>query len=281
MAKTWFITGTSSGFGRLLTERLLARGDRVAATVRKPQAVADLKTQHGDRLRVASLEMTDSDAIRATIDKAFGELGHIDVIVSNAGYGLFGAAEELDDSQIRDLIDTNLVGSIQLIRAALPHLRKQGGGRILQVSSEGGQMAYPGFSLYHATKWGIEGFVESVRQEVEPFGIGLTLVEPGPTQTNFGASLISSNPADTYKNTPVGDLRRAFSEGSFDIKGDAGKMVDVMIASVERNPAPRRLTFGAAAYASIRSALQGRLAELENQKDAALAMDSDPLTASN
>lgn len=276
MTRTWFITGTSSGFGRLLTERLLARGDRVAATVRKPRTLADLKAQHGDRLWIASLEMTDTDAIRATISRAFGELGRIDVIVSNAGYGLFGAAEELEDSQIRDLIDTNLVGSIQLIRAALPHLRKQQGGRILQVSSEGGQMAYPGFSLYHATKWGIEGFVESVRQEVEPFGIGLTLVEPGPTRTNFGASLVSSGSTDAYENTPVADLRRAFSEGSFDIKGDPGKMVEAMIASVEQDPAPRRLTFGAAAYASIRSALQGRLAELENRKDAALAMDIDP-----
>lgn len=275
MNSTWFITGTSSGFGRLLTERLLARGDRVAATVRKPQALADLKVQYGDHLWIASLEMTDSNAIRAAIDKAFEDLGRIDVIVSNAGYGLFGAAEELDDSQIRDLIDTNLIGSIQLLRAALPHLRKQGGGRILQVSSEGGQMAYPGFSLYHATKWGIEGFVESVRQEVAPFGIGLTLVEPGPTQTNFGASLISSEPADTYKDTPVGELRRAFSEGSFDIKGDPNKMVEAMIASVEQDPAPRRLTFGAAAYTSIHGALTGRLRELENQQEAALAMDID------
>jgi len=275
MAKTWFITGTSSGFGRLLTERLLARGDRVAATVRKSQALADLKAQYGGRLWVASLEITDSEAIRRTIDNAFDDLGHIDFIVSNAGYGLFGAAEELDDKQIRDVIDTNLVGSIQLIRAALPHLRKQGGGRILQVSSEGGQMAYPGFSLYHATKWGIEGFVESVRQEVAPFGIGLTLVEPGPTRTNFGASLISSRSADTYTNTPVGDLRRAFAEGSFDIKGDPGKMVEAMIASVEHDPAPRRLTLGTTAYTSIGSALRGRLAELEDQRDVALAMDFD------
>ncbi|MFA6154650.1 SDR family oxidoreductase [Mesorhizobium sp.] len=275
MARTWFITGTSSGFGRLLTERLLARGDRVAATVRKPGALADLQASHGDRLWITSLEMTDSDAIRAVIDKAFAELGRIDVIVSNAGYGLFGAAEELGDSQIRDVIDTNLIGSIHLIRAALPHLRRQGGGRILQVSSEGGQMAYPGFSLYHATKWGIEGFVESVRQEVAPFGIGMMLVEPGPTSTNFGGSLVSAEPVNAYANTPVGDLRRAFSEGSFELKGDPAKIVEAMIASVAQDPAPRRLTFGATAYASIRDALQGRLAELEAQKDAALATDID------
>ncbi|RWN31462.1 SDR family oxidoreductase [Mesorhizobium sp.] len=273
--RTWFITGTSSGFGWLLTETLLARGDRVAATVRKPEALAGLKADYGDRLWIASLDVTDTGAMRRTIDKAFHDLGRIDVIVSNAGYGLFGAAEELDDDQIRHLIDTNLIGSIQLIRAVLPHLRKQGGGRILQISSEGGQMAYPGFSLYHATKWGIEGFVESVRQEVAPFGIAFTIVEPGPTRTNFAAGLVSAKPTGAYVNTPVGDLRGAFAEGSFEVKGDAQKMVEAMVASVEQNLAPPRLTFGAAAYASISSALQGRLAELEAQRDSALSMDLD------
>lgn len=275
VTRTWFITGTSSGFGRLLTEKLLASGDRVAATVRKPEALADLKADHGDRLWIATLDVTDTEAMRRTVDKAFHDLGRIDVIVSNAGYGLFGAAEELGDDQIRHLIDTNLIGSIQLIRAVLPHLRKQGGGRILQISSEGGQMAYPGFSLYHSTKWGIEGFVESVRQEVAPFGIAFTIVEPGPTRTNFAAGLVSAEPSDAYGNTPVGDLRRAFAEGAFEVKGDARKMVEAMIASVEQIPAPRRLTFGAAAYASISSALRSRLVELEDQKDAALSMDFD------
>lgn len=273
--KTWFITGTSSGFGRLLTEKLLARGDRVAATVRKSEALADLKAGHRDRLWIATLDVTDTEAMQRTIDKAFLDLGRIDVIVSNAGYGLFGAAEELGDDQIRHLIDTNLIGSIQLIRTVLPHLRKQGGGRILQISSEGGQMAYPGFSLYHATKWGIEGFVESVRQEVAPFGIAFTIVEPGPTRTNFAAGLVSAEPAVAYENTPVGNLRQAFAEGQFDVKGDPEKMVEAMIASVEQIPAPRRLTFGAAAYASISSALRSRLTELEDQRDAALSMDFD------
>lgn len=156
---------------------------------------------------------------------------------------------------------------------ALPHLRKQRAAASCKSPRRAGS---PGFSLYHATKWGIEGFVESVRQEVAPFGIGLTLVEPGPTRTNFGASLVTSGSTDACANTPVGDLHRAFSEGSFDTKGDPGKMIEAMIASVEQDPAPRRLTFGATAYASIRSALQGRLAELENRKDAALAMDIDP-----
>jgi NAD(P)-dependent dehydrogenase (short-subunit alcohol dehydrogenase family) len=149
--KTWFITGTSSGFGRILCEKLQ--------------------------------------------------------------------------------IDTNLVGSISLIRACLPHLRRQGGGRILQVSSEGGQMTYPGFSLYHATKWGIEGFVEAVAREVEPFGIRFTLVEPGPTGTNFGAGLVKADPLPAYDETPVGELRRAWTAGRFRVTGDASKVVDAMIGA--------------------------------------------------
>lgn len=159
---TWFITGTSSGFGRILSERLLARGDRVAATLRKPEALDDLKARYGEHLWVAPLDVTDTAAIRNVVDQAFSDLGRIDVIVNNAGYALFGAAEEVTDEQIRRQLETNLVGSIQVVRAALPHLRAQGGGRILQMSSEGGQISYPNFSLYHASKWGVEGFIEAV-----------------------------------------------------------------------------------------------------------------------
>ena len=185
MVKAWFITGISSGLGRNMTEQLLARGDRVAGTARRLDALDGLKSRYADQLSVAALDVTDSAAVRRVIDGAFNSLGRIDVIVNNAGYGLFGAAEELNDEQIRQQIDTNLVGSIQVNRAALPHLRAQGGGRILQVSSEGGQIAYPGFSLYHAAKWGIEGFVEAVSQEVAPFNIEFTIIEPGPTATDL------------------------------------------------------------------------------------------------
>jgi NAD(P)-dependent dehydrogenase (short-subunit alcohol dehydrogenase family) len=154
--RTWLITGVSSGFGRQLTDQLLARGDRV------------------------------------------------DVIVSNAGYGLFGAAEELSDAQVDHMIATNLTGSIQLIRSALPHLRAQGGGRIIQISSYGGQVAFPGNSLYHATKWGIEGFAEAVAQEVAPFGIGMTIVEPGGARTEFryGSAQVA-NLIPAYDNNPA------------------------------------------------------------------------------
>ena len=274
MTKTWFITGTSSGFGRVLTEKLLARGDRVAATLRRVAALDDLKVPHGDRLWVAPLDVTDTAAVRRVVDRAFDEMGRIDVVVNNAGYALFGAAEEAGDDQIRHQIDTNLVGSIQVIRAALPHLRAQGGGRILQLSSEGGQIAYPNFSLYHTTKWGIEGFVEAVAQEVAPFGIEFTIVEPGPTRTNFGGGLVSPPQLAVYEDTPAGAVRRAIASGAFAIVGDVAKMVEVMIDSVG-GPAPRRLTLGRGAYASVRAALVDRLAALDAQKEIALSTDMD------
>ena len=273
MTKTWFITGASSGFGRGLTEKLLARGDRVAATVRRPQVLDDLRTAYGDRLWIAALDVTDVDAVRLTVDRAFEELGRIDVVASNAGYGLFGAAEEATNAQVRHQIDTNLVGSIALIRAVLPHLRSQGGGRVLQVSSEGGQITYPTFSLYHATKWGIEGFVEAVAKEVVPFGIAFTLVEPGPAGTSFLTGMAQTEPMAAYEGTPAGSTRRAVLGGEFEIIGDPDKMVDAMIACADAQSAPLRLTLGGSSYDSIRAALVERLAALEAQRGIAFSTD--------
>lgn len=275
MTKTWFITGTSSGFGRLLTEKLLARGDVVAATLRSDGALDDLSTQYGDQLRVARLDLTDTAAIRKVVDSTFAELGRVDVVVNNAGYGLFGAAEELTDEQLRHQLETNLIGSIQVIRAVLPQLRAQGGGRILQVSSEGGQIAYPGFSAYHASKWGIEGFVEAVAQEVAAFGIEFTLVEPGPTRTNFGVGLVNATPLPGYEHTPAGELRRGIASGEgFASLGDPDKAVEAMILAADQPVAPRRLALGGGAYTAIRAALLDRLAELEAQKELAFSIDS-------
>ena len=202
-------------------------------------------------------------------------MGRIDVAVSNAGYGLFGAAEELTDAQIDHQIAVNLTGSIQFIRAAIPHLRHQGGGRIVQLSSEGGQIAYPSYSLYHATKWGIEGFIESAAQEDAPFGIDFIIVEPGPTGTSFGASLVWPVPMELYNNTPVGALRRAIAEGGFSVRCDAGRTVDAMISAANSLKPALRLTLGSTAYHSISSALSQRLAAVEAQREIAFAADQD------
>lgn len=177
--RTWLITGVSSGFGYEMTKLSLERGDTVVGTVRSKSKVEALLAQYSDTFDCRILDVTDVPAVHKTVDEAFAAHGKIDVVVSNAGYGLFGAAEELSDAEIDHIIATDLVGSIQLIRSALPHMRKQGGGRIIQISSYGGQVAYAANSMYHACKFGIEGFCESVAQEVAKFGIGMTIVEPG------------------------------------------------------------------------------------------------------
>ncbi len=275
---SWFITGASSGFGLGLTRQLLARGDRVAATVRNPQSLEALKAQHGQALRIYTLDVTDDAAVARVITEAFSDLGRIDVVVSNAAYGLFGAGEEVSDAQIRKQIDTNLVGSMQAIRAALPHLRAQGGGRILQLSSEGGQIAYPNFGIYHASKWGIEGFVEAVAQEVAPFGIQMTLIEPGPTATGFGGALDQADALPAYADTPSGAIRSALfgaNAGGFSIDGDVEKMVTAMIACADAAVAPQRLLLGSSAYTRVHAALRERLAELEANRSITCAMDLD------
>jgi NAD(P)-dependent dehydrogenase (short-subunit alcohol dehydrogenase family) len=247
----------------------------VAATLRKPEALNDLKAQYGDHLWIAPLDVTDTAAIYQTVARAFTDLGHIDVVVNNAAYALFGAAEEASEEQIRHQINTNVMGSIGVIRAALPHLRAQGGGRILQISSEGGQIAYPNFSYYHTTKWAIEGFVEAVAQEVAPFHIEFTLVEPGPTKTNFVGGLVRPPAMAVYDHTPAGEIRRALVNGSFNVTGDPDKMVDAMLRSVDQSPAPRRLTLGRDAYMRVRAALVERLAALDAQKEIAFSTELD------
>lgn len=277
MPKTWFITGASSGLGLEMTQQLLARGHTVVASLRRAASLTQLEREYPERLEVVHLDLVEPESISAAIEGAFQRHGRIDVIVSNAGYGLFGAAEELVSDEIDRQIATNLTGSIHLIRAALPFLRKQGGGRIIQVSSEGGQIAYPGFSLYHATKWGIEGFLEAVAQEVVPFGIDVIIAEPGPTGTNFGANLVCAQPMDAYDETPAGAVRRAISDGSFEIKGDAARTVTAIIEAAENKTPPLRLALGSTAYSSISRALSTRLSALEAQREVANSADRQDL----
>ncbi|MGW1622391.1 SDR family oxidoreductase [Streptomyces sp. NPDC002172] len=265
MTHTWFITGVNSGFGRQLTEQLLHRGDRVAGTVRRAGSVRDLQDKYGDRFWVARLDVTHTPAVRQVVDRAFGELGRIDVVVNNAGYGLFGAAEEVTDEQITHILATNLVGSIQVTRAALPHLRTQGGGRLVQLSTYGGQATNPGASLYHASKWGIEGFMESVAKEVAPFGIEVTIVEPGGARTEFRYdSLQTATPMPAYDNTPAA-MTRGAGDRSRPSLGDPAKMAARIIAGAEQSPAPERLVLGSDAYRFLHAALSERLADVESQ----------------
>jgi NAD(P)-dependent dehydrogenase (short-subunit alcohol dehydrogenase family) len=275
--RTWFITGVSSGFGRQLAVQLLERGNRVVGTVRDTGKVADLLERYPEAFHAEVLDLTDTAAIREVVERSFAHLERIDVIVSNAGYGLFGAAEELTDHQIDHIVATNLVGSIQLIRAVLPHLRDQGGGRIIQISSYGGQVAFPGNSLYHATKWGIEGFVESVAQEVASFGIGMTIVEPGGARTEFryGSAQVAER-MPIYDQTPAHGFLRMLDPKNGLAPGDPARMAARIIESCEVEPAPLRLMLGSQALESTLTTLRKRIARFEAQTRLAASTDFPP-----
>jgi NAD(P)-dependent dehydrogenase (short-subunit alcohol dehydrogenase family) len=271
--RTWFITGINSGFGRHMTEQLLAAGSRVAGTVRKAGSVDDLVQKYGDQLWVGHLDVTGTEQIREVVNRAFADLGRIDVVVNNAGFGLFGAAEEVTDQQITDIISTNLIGSIQVVRAALPHLRAQGGGRLIQLSTYGGQAVNPGAGMYHASKWGIEGFMESTALDVAPFNIGVTIVEPGGARTEFRFdSLKLAEPMPEYDGTPAAMVRGA-KDRSHPSLGDPAKMAAQIIASADTDPAPLRLVLGSDSYRFITAALRQRLAQIEPQEAQAASTD--------
>lgn len=272
--KTWLITGTSKGLGRLLTQKLLAKGDRVVATVRQADALDELKAVYPDSLWVRVLDVTDTAEIKYVVNQAFAELGTIDYVVNNAGYALFCAVEEASDEQIRQQIDTNVIGSIQVIRAALPHLRNQGHGRIFQLSSAGGQTTYPNFGYYHTTKWALEGFCDTIAQELAPLNIEITIVEPGAHPTAFGASMVTAPVMEVYDQTPAGEVRRAVAKGAFPLKNDVDITVQAIIDSVDISPAPLRLALGGDAYRDMRASLVARLAALDAQKELALASET-------
>ncbi len=245
----------------------------------RAEALSDLAARHGDRLWTARLDVTDAERAGQVVADAFTALGTVDVIVSNAGYGVLGSVEEVSDQQLRQVIDTNLLGSVNLIRAALPHLRAQGHGHMLQVSAAGGQAAYPFFGAYVASKWGVEGFCETAAREVEPFGIGLTIVEPGATPTGFGSAVDIAPARPEYDGTPAGEVRRAITGGAFTFPNDPAKIAAAMIGLVDSGSAPLRLTLGSDAYDDVHASLTARLAELEAQRDLAFSVVTDDLTA--
>lgn len=271
-ATTYLITGVSSGFGREMAGQLLAAGATVVGIVRSVAKVADLIERYPDTFDCQLLDVTDVPAIHAVVDDAWERHGRIDVVVSNAGYGLFGCAEELTDAQIDHIVATNLVGSIQVIKSALPHLRAQGGGRIIQMSTYGGQVAYAANSMYHATKFGIEGFCEAVAQEVAQFNIGVTIVEPGGARTEF-----------RYGSAQVAELMPEYASchGFLDMldasqglaPGDPARMAARIIESVAVEPAPLRMVLGKRALSETLRVTRERLAAFEGMEQLAASAD--------
>lgn len=250
----------------------MAKGEVVIGTVRNKEKVQKLIDEYPLGFDCQILDVTDVPAVQKTVHTAFEKHEKIDVVVSNAGYGLFGCAEELSDTEIEQIIATNLTGSIQLIKTALPYMRKQGGGRIIQISSYGGQVAYPANSMYHATKFGIEGFCEAVAQEVAQFNIGLTIVEPGGARTEF-----RYGSAKVANLMPEYDSCHSFlnmldaSKGL--APGDPARMAERIIESVDKEPAPLRMVLGSQALSATISRLKERIADYETQTELAASTD--------
>ena len=266
MTKHWFITGASSGLGRHIAQLALSKGDTVTGTVRHLNALEDVQKAHGDRLVIERLDVTSkaevAHAVQRTLDRA-----RVDVVVNNAGGSLIGATEEMTDEQIQQQIALNLIAPIQITRAFLKPMREQGGGHIIQLSSVGGQVAYPMSSAYHAAKWGLEGFTEGVSQEVAEFGIHFTLVEPGGMRTGFQANLKYTDEIAAYKNGVVGKMRRWLAQAGDDVYIDDPAKLALAIFDAAHSPKPPlRLTLGPDAYDTIHEALNDRLKRLEGQE---------------
>lgn len=272
--KVWLITGVSSGFGYELTKQLLEKGETVVGTVRSDKNVREFMKAYPDTFFRQFLDVTEVTAINDLVKNVYKKLGRIDAVISNAGYGLFGAAEELTNEEIDHILATNLTGSIQLIRAVIPIMREQGHGRIIQISSYGGQVAFAGNSMYHATKWGIEGFVESVAQEVAPFGVGMTIVEPGGARTQFryGSAQVANLMSEYNGNLAHAFLTMLNPDNGL-AAGDPEKMAARIIESANVNPAPMRLVLGSQALNDTIKVLEERIEQFKAQADIAASTD--------
>jgi NAD(P)-dependent dehydrogenase (short-subunit alcohol dehydrogenase family) len=261
--RVWFVTGTSTGLGRALAEEVLAHGDRVVATARDATTVKDLAEQAPDRALAATLDVTDAGSVRAAVAAALDTFGRIDVLVNNAGYGLRGAIEDLDEAELRRQFETNVFGALTVTRAVLPAMRRRRSGRVVQVSSVGGVMTMLGGSAYSGTKFALEGLSEGLAAEVAHLGIKVVIVEPGPFRTDFaGRSIRWAAPSPDYADVMV-PAKAAFDTFDGTQPGSPAKAARAIIEVVGWDDPPLRLPLGAEAFARIRDRLAARLAELD------------------
>jgi NAD(P)-dependent dehydrogenase (short-subunit alcohol dehydrogenase family) len=275
MNKTWFITGASRGFGRIWAEAALKRGDQVIATARKLVDVADLKKQFGDAVLPLPLDVTDPQQVRQIVPQAYAHFGRLDVLVNNAGTSLFAATEEASDEQIRDLFDANFLGMVRVLRAALPLLRKQGSGHIIGVSSGLGITTLPLIGFYCATKWAVEAMHEALAQEVRPFGLKVTLVEPGAYATDFGKTATIADPLPSYA-----DFRKQFLTRLANLeRGDPEATAEAILKVVDADDPPLRLGLGNAILPRARAAYADRLATWEAWEHVSNAAMGEPSKA--
>ena len=258
MRKTWFVTGSSRGLGRRFVESALERGDQVAATARDTDALADLVDTHGDAVLPVQLDVTDRAAVTEAVKRAAAHFGRLDVVVNNAGYALFGSIEELAEQDVRDQFETNVLGAMWVTQEVLPYLRDQGGGHIVQISSAGGLVSFPLLGGYHATKWALEGFSESLAQEVAGFGIKVTLVEPGGFATDWGgASATWSAPIAAYDGLRAGAAEVEVHQSDPAAAGPA------LLKIVDQENPPLRVILGRQPYEMVKHVYAARLSTWE------------------
>lgn len=274
--KTWLITGASSGIGLAVTRQLLEKGNKVAALVRGLQKLKALQEQYPEQLSVTELDLSDTKKIASSVQAVFETSGKIDVILSAAGYALVGAAEELDEQDITTHIEANLLAPIFLSKAALPFLRAQKSGHIMHISSEGGHITYPSASIYHASKWGAEGFFDALAKEVQALNIAVTLIEPGRIKTGFDDhAQVTDIAIDDYRKTAVGAYFRLLAMGRFPMIGDAEKVATRIIETSELPKPPLRLVLGSDSYKNITRETQKRLDSFLIQKETAAQTDAE------
>jgi NAD(P)-dependent dehydrogenase (short-subunit alcohol dehydrogenase family) len=262
--KVWFITGTSKGFGRVWAEAALARGDRVAATARNVKALEPLVERYGDRVAAIPLDVTDRAAVFNAVSQARDRFGRIDIAINNAGFGLFGAIEEISEADARDQVETNVFGALWVTQAVLPIMRAQKSGHILQVSSIGGVNAFPTIGLYHASKWALEGFSQSLAAEVAGFGIKVTLIEPAGYATDWGgASAKHAAPLAAYENARSAIVAWRNSN----IPGDPEATGAAILKVVDAKDPPLRLFLGTVGLPMIKAEYAKRIETWEKWND--------------
>ena len=270
--KVWFITGSNSGFGRSLTEAVLAKGDNVVATTRHPEEIEDLVEQYPDTVKAVTLDITKSDEISSAIDTALSTFGQVDVLVNNAGFGTLGAVEEIEDEQVRKQFEVNCFGTLNLTKALLPHFRQKKSGHILNVSSVGGFTSFPGTGIYSSTKFAIEGYSEALAKEIAPLGIKLTLVEPGAFRTEFAGDSLATpdEQINDYEETAHKFVKMQ-EEMSGEQPGDPEKAAQAMIKVVESDNPPMRLVLGEDALKATRQKIETFQKELDEWEDVTLS----------
>ncbi|KUI39070.1 SDR family oxidoreductase [Mycobacterium sp. GA-2829] len=267
--KVWFITGTSRGFGREWAIAALERGDRVAATARDTATLTDLVDKFGDALLPIALDVTDREADFAAVTQAHDHFGRLDIVVNNAGYGQFGFIEELSEQEARDQIETNVFGALWITQAALPYLRAQRSGHIVQVSSIGGISAFPNVGIYHASKWALEGFSQALAQEVAPFGVHVTLVEPGGFSTDWaGPSAKHATPIPDYDEAKA-QAQAARSKRNA-TPGDPKASASAILKVVDAENPPLRVFFGEVPLSIAKADYESRLATWEEWQPVAV-----------